>query len=185
MRFLRRTLLATPLVAVAAIVLGLPSMALGRVDRGDFSARLNGLNENPPINTRGTGTLKLELREEAIDFELRYENLTLAPNVAHIHFAPVRVNGGVVVFFCGGGGQPACPTTPSGTIRGTATAANVVALPAQGVAAMDLDAVKRAIRIGYAYANVHTPAPNGFPGGEIRGQIVERDFRPLRLFDTD
>ena len=81
--------------------------------------------------------------------------------------------GGVMVFFCGGGGQPACPATTSGTISGAITAANVLAVPAQGIKAGDLAAVMRAIRAGASYANMHTP-PN-FPGGEIRGQIRRND----------
>ena len=48
------------------------------------------------------------------------------------------------------------------------TSANILALPAQGIAAGEFAEVVKAIRAGVTYANVHTAA---FPGGEIRGQI--------------
>jgi hypothetical protein len=134
---------------------------------------LLGINETPSINSDGTATLKLRLNSASIDFELKYQNLSLAPSVAHIHFGQARVAGGVMVFFCGGGGQPACPTTTSGMITGTITAANVQVIAAQGIKAGDLGAVLRAIRDGAAYGNMHTP-PN-FPAGEIRGQIVRSE----------
>jgi len=171
---LRRSLLATPLVALAAIMVGLPAAAMGSDDRGDFTARLTGFHEVPSVFSDGQGTLRLHFRQDRVDFTLRYSNLSLAPAVAHLHFGERHVNGGVFVFLCGGGGQPACPASTSGTVQGSFTAANILA-PAvggvpQGLPAGNLDAAKRAIRAGAAYANMHTP-PN-WPGGEIRGQVV-------------
>jgi CHRD domain len=173
MHVLKRLLVFAPLLALTAIVLGLPTTALGRDDTREFRARLIGINEVPSINTEGTATLRLKVNGDSIDFDLRYQNLSLAPSVAHIHFGQAHTNGAVVVFFCGGGGQAACPTTTSGTVTGTIKPANVIAVPAQGIKAGDLAAVLRAIRAGAAYANMHTP-PN-FPGGEIRGQIRSAD----------
>jgi CHRD domain len=168
MRLLKRSGVIVPLLALAAILIGLPAEALGKDDGRNFSARLIGLNEVPSINSQGTATLKLTLHSASIDFELKYQNLVANPTVAHIHFGQERTNGGVVVFFCGGGGQAACPAATSGTVSGTIVASNVVALPAQGIAAGDLGAVLRAIRVGASYANIHNAT---FPGGEIRGQI--------------
>jgi hypothetical protein len=170
MRMLNRFGLFLPLFVLATILVGLPTTALGREDGTNFSARLLGINETPSINTDGTASLRLQLNTTAntIDFTLTYQNLSGAPGAAHIHFAQERVAGGVMVFFCGGGGQPACPATTSGTVSGTIAAANVVAIPAQGITAGDMAAVMRAIRAGASYANMHT---TNFPGGEIRGQI--------------
>jgi hypothetical protein len=169
MRMYRRFFALVPLAALAAILVGLPATASGRDDDRQFTAQLNGYNETPSINTLGSGALRLSLNADSIDFTLTYRDLTLAPAVAHIHFAQAGVAGAVVVFFCGGGGKPSCPTTTSGTVSGTITAANVQAVPAQGIKAGDLASLMRAIRSGATYANMHTP-PN-FPSGEIRGQI--------------
>jgi hypothetical protein len=164
------------LVAIAAIAIGLPA-ALGDGDDDDdqFSARLTGFHEVPAVFTNGKGTLRLRLRTDRVDFTLRYSNLSLNPAAAHLHLGERHVNGGVFVFLCGGGGQPACPASTSGTVEGSFTAANILA-PAvggvpQGLPAGNLEAAKRAIRAGAAYVNIHTP-PN-WPGGEIRGQVEE------------
>ena len=168
MRFLRLTVLFAPLLVLAAVVVGLPTAALGENGSRDFSARLIGVNETPSINTDGTASLRLTLNASSIDFELTYHNLTLAPVVAHIHFGQMHVAGAPMVFFCGGGGKPSCPATTSGTISGTIMASDVVGPTAQGIKPGDLGAVMRAIRAGAAYANMHT---GNFPAGEIRGQI--------------
>ena len=91
--------------------------------------------------------------------------------MSHIHFAQFNVAGGVMIFLCGGGGQPACPATTSGTIEGTITPANVTGPAAQGITAGDLASALKVIGDGEGYANLHTTA---FPGGEIRGQIRVR-----------
>lgn len=156
--------------------------------RGDTQlfARLRGLNEVPPTTSRGSGELHatLDRDETTLTFRLEYRNLTGGPGAAHIHFAPTKVNGGVMVFFCGGGGKPLCPTTTSGTVTGTITAADIVGPLAQGIApapAGDFADVVRAIRTGNAYANIHSER---FPGGEIRGQIFVVGF-DLRGRDDD
>jgi hypothetical protein len=67
---------------------------------------------------------------------------------------------------------PACPQN-SGTVSGTLTAANVLAVPGQNIAAGDFTAVVDALENNTAYGNIHT---TGFPGGEIRGQIHQGDL---------
>jgi len=136
-------------------------------------AKLVGTQETPSVFTAGSGVflarvLDLDTR---IDFELTYENLTAPPLVAHVHFGQRGVAGGVSFFFCGGGGKPPCPASPSGTITGTVVAADVVGPVAQGIAPGDLAAIIAMIRAGFGYANMHTPL---HPGGEIRGQIRVR-----------
>lgn len=171
---LKKVAMYGPLLVLASVLLGLPAVALGKDDSNGFSARLIGITEVPSINTEGSATLRLTLKPDSIDFVLKYSNLSLAPLVAHIHLGEARTNGGVMVFFCGGGGQLACPGTTSGTVTGTIVAANVQAIKAQGINAGDLASVERAIRAGAAYANMHT---SNFPGGEIRGQIQKSDDR--------
>jgi hypothetical protein len=152
-------------------MLGLPSG--GRADDNDgkrhFRADLIGYNETPALSTNGEGHLRLEINhnDTAIDFRLSYANMTGNPAVAHIHLGQRHTAGGVIIFFCGGGGKPACPPQPA-TITGTLDASGVVGPAAQGIAAGEFDELLRAIRAGATYANVHTAA---FPAGEIRGQI--------------
>jgi hypothetical protein len=159
-------------------------MAVGSVTvhawRGETAlfARLRGLNEVPPTNSRASGEFRGSLsRDEAtISFRVDYRGLTGAAAAAHIHFGPPRVNGGVMVFLCGGGGKPACPAETSGTVTGTLSAADIVGPAAQGIdpaPAGSFADVVRAIRTGNAYVNVHTAR---FPGGEIRGQVFVFGF---------
>jgi hypothetical protein len=133
-----------------------------------FSASLSGANEVPPINTAGTGNFDMTIQQGSITFSLTFSDLSSALSVAHLHFAPSKVAGGVMIFLCGGGNQPACPATTSGTITGTITAANVTGPGNQGIAAGDLDSALEAVRENLSYANMHTTM---FGGGEIRGQV--------------
>ena len=162
-------------IVTALVVLPLLLVASGLAvtrgkDGGSFAARLNGYQEVPSISTTGRGTfaVRVSFEEDTIRYRLSYAALE-GGNVlaAHIHFAERHVNGAVVAFLCGGGGKPACP--PRGTVSGTITAADIVAVPAQGIAAGEIDEVIHAMRRGATYANVHTTT---FPGGEIRGQIL-------------
>jgi hypothetical protein len=138
-------------------------------------AALRGLNEVPPTTSPATATLRATLDENAqsITFTLDYKNMVATPSAAHVHFGPTKVNGGVMFFFCGGGGKPACPAATSGTITGSVVAADVIGPAAQGVAAGDFASVVRAIRTGNAYANIHSAT---FPGGEARGKVFGVGF---------
>jgi hypothetical protein len=139
-----------------------------------FSADLAGENEVPPINTAGSATFRMNVGT-TITFSMSFSGLSSPLAVAHLHFAPSKVNGGVMIFLCGGDGQPACPAATSGTITGTITAANVVGPTGQGISPGDLDSALEAVRAGLAYANMHTGT---FPGGEIRGQVRRGDTGP-------
>ena len=133
-----------------------------------FSASLSGAGEVPPINTAGTADFQMTIHQGTITFELSWAGLSAPAEVAHLHFAPSKVNGGVMIFLCGGGGQPDCPATTEGTITGTITAANVTGPAAQGINPGDLDSALEAVRDRLSYANMHN---DNFPNGEIRGQV--------------
>ena len=133
-----------------------------------FSASLSGAGEVPPINTAGTADFQMTIQQGTITFELSWAGLSAPAEVAHLHFAPSKVNGGVMIFLCGGGGQPDCPATTEGTITGTITAANVTGPATQGINPGDLDSALEAVRDGLSYANMHN---DNFPSGEIRGQV--------------
>jgi len=171
---MKRSLTLSFISAVALAGFGMTAYA----GDTDLRARLRGLNEVPPTNSRATADLRAEINadETAITFTLTFSGLSGAPGAAHIHFGPTKVNGGVMVFFCGGGGKPTCPATTSGTVTGTITAADIVGPAAQGIppapAGLFADVV-RAIRTGNGYANIHTAA---FVTGEIRGQVFVVGF---------
>jgi hypothetical protein len=141
-------------------------------DHRRVRARLTGFNEVPAISSTGSGEFSAKIREDAVDWELSYENLEgTVTSAAHIHLGQKDVNGGVSVFFCGGATTPAC-TPGSGTFSGTFTAADVGGPAAQGIAAGEFSELVAAIRAGKTYVNVHT---NKHPGGEIRGQVRGHD----------
>jgi hypothetical protein len=145
----------------------------GRDRKKVFRATLLGVNEVPPVSTVSRGSLRIEISDDetSFDFRLTYTPMEVSPAaVAHVHFAPTKVNGGVMFFMCGGPASP--PTNPcpaSGTVTGTITAADVLGPAGQGIAAGEFAEVLRAIRGGNAYANIHNPPTN--PGGHIRGQL--------------
>ena len=156
------------IVAVVALV-GLIASPTMLADRGrSVRAELSGTDEVPSVSTTGSGEFRARLGDDAIEFELSYQDLEgTVTNAAHIHLGKEATNGGVIAFLCGGGGKPACTPT-SGLFTGTITAADVIGPTGQGIAAGEFDEVLRAFRDDAIYANVHT---NKHPGGEIRGQV--------------
>ena len=156
-------LLAVPLLPMH----GAPRERDGR----ELRARLTGFQETPMTlvsSANGQFRGKISEDETSIDFTLSYEGFDTDVLAAHIHLGRPATSGGVTIFLCGGGGRPPCPVR-AGTVEGTITAANVMAIPAQDLAAGDLASIIAAIRDGATYANVHSRKR---PGGEIRGQIL-------------
>src|SRR5262245_14743838 len=168
------------LLAAAIPLLTMPALA-GHDERQparEFSADLRGRNESPLTLSGGRGSFELTVNEldTSAHFVLHYEGLLTPVAAAHIHVGQPNINGGVTVFFCGGGGRPACPASPA-TIEGDFVANDVLPLISQQLEAANLAKLLRAIRAGQTYANVHTQTS---PGGEIRGQI-----RAARHHDED
>lgn len=132
-------------------------------------AELSGFKEVPAISTTGNGNFEAEIGAHAIHYRLQYDDLEGGDVLfAHIHLGRTATNGGVVAFLCGGDNTPACPQ--SGTVEGTIRADDVEDLAVQGIEAGEFRELVRAIRRNATYANVHTEA---FPGGEIRGNVIE------------
>jgi CHRD domain len=154
--------------AIAALAMSLLAAPTAHSQTERFSASLSGAEEVPPINTAGSGAFEMTMQQGVITFELTFSDLSSPLAVAHLHFGQRNVAGGVMIFLCGGGGQPDCPATTEGTITGTITADNVTGPAAQGIAAGDLDSALEAVRDGLSYANMHTA---NFGSGEIRGQV--------------
>jgi len=165
-------------VAGGIAVLGVVGVAVALAVNGQhFKGTLSGYQEVPAISTEASGKFEAKVPKGGgpIDYELSYMGI---PDVtqAHLHFAQKGVNGGIVVFICsnlgnGPAGTPACPAD-SATLTGTVTSDDVLAtVPNQGIAAGELDELKRAVRAGAVYANVHSTE---FGGGEIRAQLGAR-----------
>jgi hypothetical protein len=174
-----RNYILAGLVSLAVAAMAVPIVFVARADKDDgtrYSARLLGFGEVPPKNADGKGTFTGTLSPDgtSLTWKLTYTGLTGAPLFAHIHFGQPQNTGAVVVFFCGGGGRPACPDGPnhSGTVTGTWTAADIVSVPAQDVTGMDFAGFIKILNGHLGYANVHTPL---FTAGEIRGQVSVSD----------
>ena len=160
------------------IALGLAAASYAVAQGGPSGPRnvradLNGYQEVNSISTTGEGSFRASIDDEnrLITYELTYAALEGATTTqSHIHFAQRSVNGGVIAFLCGGGGKPACPPT-EGTVTGVIAPADVL-VSDRGIEAGAFEEFVEAIRAGHGYVNVHT---DKWPGGEIRGQIHDRD----------
>lgn len=169
--FARRVAMGLAAAALLAAAWFGPELILRRRTE-TFQAELSGFQEVPPILTAGTGTFRAQLAPDGqtLAFELAFSGLSAPATVAHLHFGQPGVNGAVLAFLCGGGGKAACPPA-GGSVQGTVSPSDVVAVPEQGIAAGDWEGVLRILRAGAAYVNVHTTQ---FPAGEIRGQVQGR-----------
>lgn len=132
-----------------------------------FVTNLSGAEEVPAVDTRARGQAIFKLSEDGseLSYRLIVANL-IDVLMAHIHLAPVGVNGGVVVWLYPSA-PPAelIPGRTSGVLAtGVITEANLVGALA-GATIADLVAE---LESGNAYVNVHTVM---WEGGEIRGQI--------------
>jgi CHRD domain-containing protein len=166
------------IAAALPLLFGMPVAAGDDHNKEKHEADLSGYQEVPTLSSGGTASFRARIAddEQSFDWVLTYSGLT---NVlqSHIHFAARAINGGIVIFLCTNlgnappgttsGTQP-CPSS-EGTVSGTATAADVgPGAAAQGIAAGEFAKVLQAIRVGAAYANIHTQQR---PAGEVRGQI--------------
>jgi hypothetical protein len=158
------------LVGVALLALTTTAATANSSPSG-LRASLSGFQEVSPKLTNGSGTFKATVTSTSISYTLTYSGLSNPGLASHLHFAQRGVEGNVFAFLCGGGGKPACPpgTTSPATVTGTITAADILAVPGQGITAGDFAGAIRIIQAGDAYANVHTST---FPSGEIRGQVA-------------
>jgi hypothetical protein len=139
-----------------------------------------GYQEAPPISTVGTGSFEASLNStgDGIDYTLSYGDLEATVTQAHIHFGQRGVSGGISAWLCEGtlaspsASTPACPPSTGGSVSGTITALEIIGPTGQGIAPAEFAELVRAVRAGMVYANVHTTK---FPGGEIRGQVNDKN----------
>jgi hypothetical protein len=178
-RFKRARVAAALLMAAGTVLVatgsGGSAVADNRLD--NRQVRLSGFNEDPLVlSTTGNGRFKLRIdvdKQEA-RYELSYSALEGDVTQAHIHIGGRSQSGGIALFLCtnqgnGPAGTQPCPAAPA-TITGTLVPANVIGPAGQGVAAGEFNEVVTAIRLGFAYVNVHSAK---YPAGEIRAQLDE------------
>lgn len=176
---MKKLLLAAVLaLAVVAMVVTVAIAKNGNGHRGNggFHAKLDGYQEVPlTLSTTGVGKFKARLRDNVVEYKLRYSGLEgTTVNAAHIHLGRPAVAGGVIAFLCGGADKPACPA--SGEVAGTIDIDDVDGPAAQGITAEEptrFEEFVRAMKAGATYVNVHT---NKYESGEIRGQIGKGKF---------
>jgi CHRD domain len=159
--------------AVTATAISGPSSSSTSSD-DQFSARLTGDNEVPPVDTDARGRVRLVVNsaQDAVDYQISFSNLNGIVTGAHIHsggsgtngpiVADLNVHGAFASASAGGGGASATTSTSTG---GTITSADLQG-PLGGKQISDLIKI---IEDGKAYVNVHTDQN---PGGEIRGQLA-------------
>ncbi len=145
-----------------------------------FFASLDGSQEVPQVLTIATGSARFALNQtgDGLEFEILLENLDLDGNQtpgasddvigAHIHMAPVGVDGGIVVGFIspdtlGGLNNPLIDAA-NGSITGTITSQGLTG----SLNGQPLSALLDEMIAENTYINIHT---NPNVGGEIRGQI--------------
>jgi hypothetical protein len=126
-----------------------------------FVANLTGAQEVPPnaSTATGFGRVTLNAAQTQITASVYYTGLGSNVTVGHIHGPGAAGANGPVLFNL-------APAT--GVTAGSVVAATFTITPAQ---VADLAA-------GLHYFNIHT---SGFPGGEIRGQLVAVPPQPARL----
>lgn len=159
-------------------------LSIGSARAQQYAALLSGFNEVGLLNMEsgailspGSGqlSLRLDTRTESATYTLTFSGLTSLATMAHIHFGQPHVPGGIMVWLCQTKvmrspvpGTPFCPRG-GGTVSGTITAGDIVAIAGENVPAGDFNALVQALGSGSAYANVHSV---NFPLGELRGQIA-------------
>lgn len=127
-----------------------------------FTAQLSGDKEVPPTGSNATGsaTFILDKNGTALQYKL---NVTNIHNVttAHIHLAPVGVNGPIVV--------PLFSGNQTGLVNGVLAEGTIMSGDLTGpLAGKTINDLVAEIKNGNTYVNVHSTK---FPGGEIRDQI--------------
>jgi hypothetical protein len=141
---MKKLCMSAALAALTVLLFGNFSMQANNNDEGGalrFSTLLSTFNEVPPKANGAHGTFRAKLSEDGttLSWTFTWSGLSGPPLFAHIHFGLKGGNYPVMTFFCGGPkGNPAipqkpdCPQTTSGSITGTTTAADIIALNTPG-----------------------------------------------------
>ena len=141
-----------------------PVFATAGVTEQQFTAKLFGDMEVPPIETNATGLAEFRpiLNENTVTYTL---NVTDIDNVtaAHIHSSEQGQNGPIVVTLF----KPDIPTPKM--VSGLLSEGDIIADNLEGpLAGRQLSELLSSMHSMGSYVNIHTTQ---YPDGEIRGQI--------------
>ena len=139
-----------------------------------FGATLEGRQENPAVTTGAGAVASFSLNSDGtVSYELRATAPISDVTQAHIHLGARGQNGPVVAFLFGFVAEGVDFQAGDVIARGVLDDDDVIARPPFDGTLADL---LRRMRQGRAYVNVHTIAN---PGGEVRGQVVVTDRKPV------
>ena len=154
----RRVLGLAATVLLVAGWTGRPAMAT-HVRATVYTVHMNGGQETPANNTKGTGSATFTLDGTKLNYSIEIKDLSGPATAAHIHVGAPGVAGPPVYTFT-------VKPMASGTI-----ASGTIDLTRDASAGVSSDSLTRLLANGNAYVNVHS---KNFPAGEIRGQVVKK-----------
>lgn len=157
--------LATALLISGAAVNGFINYASAQQQQ-QFTAKLSGENEVPPVTTPATGIATFTVSPDgtSLNYVLSVSDITGVIG-AHLHAGPSTQNGPAIV----GLFNPNMAGHPTGKVHGSLSKGIIRASNLTGpLAGKELSDLILLIKTGNTYVNVHTTQNRG---GEIRGQL--------------
>jgi hypothetical protein len=157
--------LATALLIFGAAVNGFINYASAQQQQ-QFTAKLSGKNEVPPVTTPATGiaTFTVSPDGSSLNYVLSVSDITGVMG-AHLHAGPSTQNGPTIA----GLFNPSMTGHPTGKVHGSLSKGIIRASNLTGpLAGKELSDLILLIKTGNTYVNVHTTQNRG---GEIRGQL--------------
>ena len=149
--------LATTVLLVAG--LDWPASHGSKLRATVYTVHMNGGQETPANNTKGTGSATFTLDGTKLNYSIEIKDLSGPATAAHIHVGAMGVAGPPVYTFT-------VKALASGTV-----AQGTIDLTRDASAGVSSDSLTRLLASGNAYVNVHS---KNFPNGEIRGQVVKK-----------
>jgi CHRD domain len=156
--------LATALLIFGAAVNGFINYASAQQQQ--FTAKLSGKNEVPPVTTPATGIATFIVSQDgtSLHYVLSVSDITGVMG-AHLHAGPSTQNGPAIA----GLFDPSMAGHPTGKVRGSLSKGIIRTSNLTGpLAGKELSDLILLIKTGNTYVNVHTTQNRG---GEIRGQL--------------
>jgi hypothetical protein len=161
---------ARPVTATATANAGLSSSS--PPSDKEFSARLTGSKEVPPVDTDATGRVRLTAnsQQDELVYQLSVSNLNGIVTGAHIHRGSTGTNGPIVANLNIGGAFASASAGDGSASASTSSGGTITSADLKGpLAGKQVSELIKLIEDGKAYVNVHT---RQHQNGEIRGQLT-------------